>query len=69
MTRIATLPSPTVEEIVTRAGRADFDRWAEQVARVGTVPARYGSAAALNIDRPAVGGSVTRPTVSRIACC
>ncbi|MCA1693571.1 MAG: replication initiation protein, partial [Actinobacteria bacterium] len=35
MTRIATLPSPTVEEIITRAGRPDFDRWAEQVTRCG----------------------------------
>ena len=25
----------TVREIVTRAGRPDFDRWAEQVARCG----------------------------------
>jgi hypothetical protein len=35
MTRPATLLSDTVEEIVTRAGRSDFDRWAEQVARCG----------------------------------
>ena len=35
MTRTAALLSPTVEEIVTRAGRPDFDRWAEQVARCG----------------------------------
>jgi hypothetical protein len=35
MTRTAVLLSPTVEEIVTRAGRPDFDRWAEQVARCG----------------------------------
>jgi Replication initiator protein, pSAM2 len=35
MTRAAVLPSDTVEEIVTRAGRPDFDRWAEQVARCG----------------------------------
>jgi hypothetical protein len=35
MTRTAALLSPTVEEIVTRAGRRDFDRWAEQVARCG----------------------------------
>ncbi len=29
-------PSPhTVDEIITRAGRPDFDRWAEQVARCG----------------------------------
>jgi hypothetical protein len=35
MTRAAVLLSPTVEEIVTRAGRQDFDRWAEQVARCG----------------------------------
>ncbi|MGH3844853.1 MAG: replication initiator [Pseudonocardiaceae bacterium] len=30
-----TLPSRTVEEIVRRAERPDFDRWAEQVARCG----------------------------------
>ncbi|MCA1695406.1 MAG: replication initiation protein [Actinobacteria bacterium] len=35
MTRTAVLLSPTVEEIVIRAGRPDFDRWAEQVARCG----------------------------------
>jgi hypothetical protein len=35
MTRTTALPSDTVEEIVTRAGRPDFDRWAEQVARSG----------------------------------
>jgi hypothetical protein len=35
MTRPATFLSDTVEEIVTRAGRPDFDRWAEQVARCG----------------------------------
>ncbi|MGH7749841.1 MAG: replication initiator, partial [Candidatus Dormibacteria bacterium] len=35
MTPTATLPPQTVEEIVTRAGRADFDRWAEQVSRCG----------------------------------
>jgi hypothetical protein len=35
MTRTTTVLSPTVEEIVTRAGRSDFDRWTEQVARCG----------------------------------
>ncbi len=35
MTRIATLPPRTVDEIITRAGRSDFDRWAEQVTRSG----------------------------------
>jgi hypothetical protein len=35
MTSAATLPSDTVEEIVTRAGRPDFDRWAEQLSRCG----------------------------------
>jgi hypothetical protein len=30
-----TLPSSTVEEIVRRAERPDFERWAEQVARCG----------------------------------
>jgi hypothetical protein len=29
------LDARTVEEIVTRAGRRDFDRWAEQVERCG----------------------------------
>jgi hypothetical protein len=29
------LPPHTVEEIVSRAGRSDFDRWAEQVSRCG----------------------------------
>jgi hypothetical protein len=35
MTPTAALSSQTVEEIVDRAGRPDFDRWAEQVARCG----------------------------------
>ncbi|HEY6423542.1 MAG TPA: replication initiator [Pseudonocardiaceae bacterium] len=35
MTPTETLTSRTVEEIVTRAGRPDFDRWVEQVARCG----------------------------------
>ena len=34
-TKAAGLPPGIVEEIVSRAGRADFDRWAEQVARCG----------------------------------
>jgi hypothetical protein len=34
-TKAAGLPPGTVEEIVSRAGRPDFDRWAEQVARCG----------------------------------
>jgi hypothetical protein len=35
MTLVASLPPRAVEEIVTRAARADFDRWAEQVVRCG----------------------------------
>ena len=35
MTPAAALPPRTVEEIVQRAERPDFDRWAEQVARCG----------------------------------
>ena len=35
MTPTATLAPQVVEQIVTRAGRPDFDRWAEQVARCG----------------------------------
>jgi Replication initiator protein, pSAM2 len=35
MTPSAVLSSQTVEEIVDRAGRPDFERWAEQVARCG----------------------------------
>src|SRR3978361_835428 len=35
MTPSTTLPSRSVEEIVRRAERPDFDRWAEQVARCG----------------------------------
>jgi hypothetical protein len=35
MTPTATLPPHVVDQIVTRAGRPDFDRWAEQVARCG----------------------------------
>ncbi|MGH3672759.1 MAG: replication initiator [Pseudonocardiaceae bacterium] len=35
MTHTDALPSLTVEQILTRAGRADFNRWAEQVARCG----------------------------------
>jgi hypothetical protein len=34
-TKAAGLPPGTVEEIVSRAGRPDFDRWTEQVARCG----------------------------------
>ncbi len=34
-TPTATLPARTVQEIVDRAGRSDFDRWADQVARCG----------------------------------
>ncbi|MBV9161309.1 MAG: replication initiation protein [Pseudonocardiales bacterium] len=35
MSPITTLPPHTVQEILTRAGRPDFDRWAEQVTRCG----------------------------------
>jgi len=35
MTPCTALSSQTVEEIVDRAGRPDFERWAEQVARCG----------------------------------
>jgi hypothetical protein len=35
MTPSTALPSQTMEEIVDRAGRPDFERWAEQVARCG----------------------------------
>jgi hypothetical protein len=35
MTPTTTLPPRTVQEIVTRAGRADFDRWAEQLTHCG----------------------------------
>ena len=35
MTAAAVLGPRTVEEIVTRAGRPDFDRWAQQVERCG----------------------------------
>jgi hypothetical protein len=35
MTPSTSFPPQTVEQIVTRAGRPDFDRWAEQVARCG----------------------------------
>jgi hypothetical protein len=35
VTPTAVLPPRTVEEIVQRAERPDFDRWAEQVARCG----------------------------------
>jgi hypothetical protein len=35
MTPTATLAPQVVEQIVTRAGRPDFDRWAEQVTRCG----------------------------------
>ncbi|HET9257699.1 MAG TPA: replication initiator, partial [Pseudonocardiaceae bacterium] len=35
MSPAATLPPRTVEEMVNRAARPDFDRWAEQVARCG----------------------------------
>ena len=34
-TKATGLPPGTVDEIVTRAGRPDFDRWAEQLARCG----------------------------------
>ena len=35
MTRIATLPARTVEDIITRASRPDFNRWVEQVTGCG----------------------------------
>jgi hypothetical protein len=35
MTLPATLAPQTVEQIVTRAGRSDFDRWSEQLAHCG----------------------------------
>jgi hypothetical protein len=35
MTPTTTLPPRTVQEIVTRAGRPDFDRWAEQLTHCG----------------------------------
>jgi hypothetical protein len=35
MTPTATLAPQVVEQIVTRAGRPDFDRWADQVTRCG----------------------------------
>jgi hypothetical protein len=35
MTPTTTLPPHTVQEILTRAGRPDFDRWTEQVSRCG----------------------------------
>src|SRR5436853_932054 len=35
MTLTATLAPQVVEQIVTRAGRPDFDRWADQVTRCG----------------------------------
>jgi hypothetical protein len=35
MTPTTTLPPQTVQEILTRAGRPDFDRWTEQVNRCG----------------------------------
>jgi Replication initiator protein, pSAM2 len=35
MRPIAALPPHTVEEIVSRAGRPDFDRWTEQIERCG----------------------------------
>ncbi len=35
MTPTPSLPPSTVAEIVTRAGRPDFDRWTEQVTRCG----------------------------------
>jgi hypothetical protein len=35
MTPTTTLPPRTVQEILTRAGRPDFDRWAEQLTHCG----------------------------------
>jgi hypothetical protein len=35
MSQPVSFPPHTVEEIVTRAARPDFDRWAEQVTRCG----------------------------------
>ncbi len=34
-TTVAAFPARTVDDIVNRAGRSDFDRWAEQVTRCG----------------------------------
>ena len=69
MTAASTLPPQTVEEIVSRAGRPDFDRWAEQVSRCGhcSRPVRLRGRVE---HRSADGRRVpTRRRPSRIGCC
>jgi hypothetical protein len=61
MTPTTSLPPRTVEEIVTRAGRPDFDRWTEQVSRCGhcSHPVRLRG----HVEhRSATGGLVTYST-------
>jgi hypothetical protein len=69
MTPTTNFPAQTVEEIVTRAGRPDFDRWASKWPDAGTARTRSGFAAAFNTDQPPANGSPTPPTVNRIGCC
>jgi uncharacterized protein YjhX (UPF0386 family) len=61
MTPTATLPPRTVEEIVSRAERPDFDRWAEQVTRCGhcSHPVRLRGRVE---HRSATGGRITYST-------
>ncbi len=61
MTPPATFAPLTVEQIVTRAGRPDFDRWAEQVTRCGhcSRPVRLRGRVE---HRPATGGRIVYST-------
>jgi cellulose synthase/poly-beta-1,6-N-acetylglucosamine synthase-like glycosyltransferase len=56
MTPSSALPPQVVDQIVTRASRPDFDRWADQVTRCGHCahPVRY--AAGSNTALTAAGG-------------
>jgi hypothetical protein len=62
MTAASTFDPGSVEEIVRRAERPDFDRWAEQVAGAGTAPGPSGSADTSNIAAPPAGRLPTPPT-------
>ncbi|HEX6403694.1 MAG TPA: replication initiator [Pseudonocardiaceae bacterium] len=61
MTPTTILPPEVVEQVVTRAGRPDFDRWAEQVTRCGHCahPVRLRGCVE---HRTTTGGQVTYST-------
>jgi hypothetical protein len=59
----------TVEEILSRASRPDFDRWAEQVTRCGHCSRPVRLRGRVEHRTASGGGWRTRPRVSRTECC